>query len=330
MNSNPDRHAGKRVRTLLATFAASLFLISGAASAQDDQVVLRVGDRTETVEGFNTRFEIAIRGLVASMGLPMDDSMRSQLEGLKPEYLDQLSRDLVLLNEAERRGITVSDEEVDLIVGQSIASIPAEELGDVLESAGFRDLEHFGSMVRETEQIQLLIDTLYEEMDISDEELQAWFDVNGAQFASSEQVCAAHILVDDADLAADLLSQLQAGADFAELAVEHSTDPGSGRNGGDLGCFGRGMMVAPFEETAFNAVPGEVAGPVESQFGHHLILVSNRIESGQAELSDFRDQAEIGVANERIADIVDALEATADIEKYPELLVSAAEPDTAE
>ena len=327
MNSVNLTPTGTRYLTrLLAPLAGTLMLLAGSALAQDDAVVLRVDDRSETVAGFNDRFEIAIRNLVASMGLPMDDGMRAQLEGLKPEYLDQLARDLTLLNEAERRGITVSDDEIALIVDRSIAGIPEEELDAVLESAGFNGLDHITFMVRETEQIQLLIDTLYEEMEFSDDDLQAWFDINGEQFAASEQVCAAHILVDDQELAADLLLQLQDGADFAELAVEHSTDPGSGRNGGDLGCFGRGMMVAPFEETAFSAEPGEVAGPVESQFGHHLILVSDRIEAGEADLADFREQAEIGVANERIAEIVDALVEVAEIETFPELLEPASEP----
>lgn len=310
---------------LLAAFT----VMASTASAQDDAVILRVDDRTETVAGFNDRFEIAIRGLVASMGMPMTDDMRAQLEDLKPEYLEQLASDLVLLNEAERRGITVSDAEVAELVDASIAGIPEDQLEGVLAGAGFRDVEHFTVLVRETEQIQRLVDSLFEEMEFTDAELEQWWADNSAQFATGEEVCAAHILVDDLDTATELKAELEAGADFAELAVEHSTDPGSGARGGELGCFGRGMMVAPFEEAAFSATIGEVTGPVESQFGQHLILVTERLDASEPELAEFREQAEIGVGNARIADIISALTDTADIETHPELLEAAAQSEPA-
>lgn len=316
-----------RIRRLTALLLAAFTVLASAASAQDDAVVIRVDDRTETLAGFNDRFEIAIRGLVASMGMPMTDDMRAQLEELKPEYLEQLASDLVLLNEAERRGITVSDEEVAELVDGSIAGIPEDQLDGVLANAGFRDVEHFSAMVRETEQIQRLIDSLFDEMEFSEDELQEWWAANSGEFATGEQVCAAHILVDDVDTANQLVSELEAGADFAELAVEHSTDPGSGARGGDLGCFGRGMMVAPFEEAAFSAEIGEVTGPVESQFGQHLILVTERVDESEPEFEQFRDQAEIALGNARIADIISALTDTADVETFPELLEVAGAAD---
>ncbi len=76
--------------------------------------------------------------------------------------------------------------------------------------------------------------------------------------------------------ALELKRQLAQGADFATLAREHSDDPGSARRGGDLGWFGRGRMVKPFEEAAFSAPIGRVIGPVETRFGYHLIEVTGR------------------------------------------------------
>lgn len=103
--------------------------------------------------------------------------------------------------------------------------------------------------------------------------------------AADESVHARHILIstrpteDPATKAEalakanDLKKQLANGADFAELAKEYSEDTGSGANGGDLGWFGPGRMVEPFEKAAFNARVGQVVGPVETQFGYHLIEV---------------------------------------------------------
>jgi len=85
-----------------------------------------------------------------------------------------------------------------------------------------------------------------------------------------EQVTASHILVSDLNTAVTLKEQINEGADFAELAKLHSNCP-SKANGGNLGPFGRGMMVKPFEEVAFGTPVGQVSGPVQTQFGYHLI-----------------------------------------------------------
>jgi peptidyl-prolyl cis-trans isomerase C len=84
------------------------------------------------------------------------------------------------------------------------------------------------------------------------------------------QVTASHILVPDLNTAVTLKAKLSEGADFANLARLHSTCP-SRANGGNLGPFGRGMMVKPFEDAAFAAPVGSVTDPVQTQFGYHLI-----------------------------------------------------------
>ena len=88
---------------------------------------------------------------------------------------------------------------------------------------------------------------------------------------------ARHILVPTAEQAEDLKKQIEAGADFAELARTHSTCP-SGARGGDLGEFSPGQMVREFNDVCFNEEVGVVHGPVQTQFGHHLIEVTMRSE----------------------------------------------------
>ncbi len=86
---------------------------------------------------------------------------------------------------------------------------------------------------------------------------------------------ARHILVDSAEKAQQLKDEIDAGADFADLAKMHSSCP-SGAQGGDLGQFGRGMMVKEFDEVVFSAPINEVQGPVQTQFGYHLLEVTSR------------------------------------------------------
>lgn len=88
------------------------------------------------------------------------------------------------------------------------------------------------------------------------------------------KIRASHILVKTEEEAKKLLEEINNGADFAKLASEHSMCP-SGRDGGDLRFFGRGMMVKPFEDAAFALKKGEVSEPVETQFGWHLIKLTD-------------------------------------------------------
>jgi len=86
---------------------------------------------------------------------------------------------------------------------------------------------------------------------------------------------ARHILVDSEAQCAELKTQIEAGADFADIAKQHSSCPSS-RNGGDLGEFGPGMMVPEFDKVVFSAEIGTVQGPVKTQFGYHLLEVTSR------------------------------------------------------
>jgi len=86
---------------------------------------------------------------------------------------------------------------------------------------------------------------------------------------------ARHILVPTEAACLDLKSQIEGGADFAELAKQHSKCP-SGQSGGDLGAFGKGQMVPEFDTVVFGEAVGEVHGPVKTQFGFHLVEVTSR------------------------------------------------------
>ena len=90
-----------------------------------------------------------------------------------------------------------------------------------------------------------------------------------------KQARCSHILVKDKYEAIELKKQIENGADFAEIAKKKSKCP-SGKKGGDLGWFGKGVMVKEFEEASFNGKVGDLIGPVQTQFGWHLILVTGQ------------------------------------------------------
>jgi len=220
--------------------------------------------------------------------------------------LDGLIQEVLIEQEANRLGITVAEQDIDQAIEQNfgfsgqptaVASaspdaaipIPSEssatsngsgptaiaspapavatpytrELFERNYQAFIIELGSFGvreSAVRSELQAQLYRERLGETFDAQVPRVQ-------------EQVWARHILVDDEALAADLLEQARSGADWETLALDNSTDESNKAEGGDLGWFARGRMVEPFEEAAFAGQVGEIVGPVQSDFGWHLIEI---------------------------------------------------------
>lgn len=122
----------------------------------------------------------------------------------------------------------------------------------------------------------------------SDEEIEKFYDENKASFGTPEQRCARHILFnpDQQDKAEETKKKLEDGGDFADLAKENSQDPGSAEKGGDLGCLGEGETVPEFEKAMFEADEGEIVGPVETEFGFHIIEVTEKKEEAVPPLDE--------------------------------------------
>jgi len=114
---------------------------------------------------------------------------------------------------------------------------------------------------------------------VTEEAVRADYDRFVADFVPADEIRASHILVPTEDEAKAVKAELDGGADFAAVAKEKSIDPGAA-NGGDLGFFGKGMMVAPFETAAFALTEiGQVSEPVQSQFGWHVIKLEEKRQS---------------------------------------------------
>jgi len=126
-----------------------------------------------------------------------------------------------------------------------------------------------------TEYVVLSGEALGRQDPVTEAELKAAYDARASQYKVEEQRRASHILVKTKEEADKLVADLRKSPGrFADLAKKHSQDPGSAEKGGDLGLFGRGMMVPAFEEAAFRQKEGEIGNPVQSDFGWHVIRVT--------------------------------------------------------
>ena len=124
---------------------------------------------------------------------------------------------------------------------------------------------------------------------VSEAEIQKAYDAKYKDMAPSLEYHASHILVDSEDKAKALLAEIEGGTPFADVAKANSTD-GSAANGGDLGWFGLGAMVKPFEDAVVAATVGKVVGPVQTDFGWHLILVGETRTKAAPPLADVQDE----------------------------------------
>ncbi|ODT51174.1 peptidylprolyl isomerase [Devosia sp. 63-57] len=142
---------------------------------------------------------------------------------------------------------------------------------------------------------------------VTEEAVRAAYDAYVADFKPEDEIRASHILVESEDKAKELKAQLDGGADFATLARENSIDPGAA-NGGDLGFFGPGMMVKPFQDAAFAlANPGDISEPVQSQFGWHIIKLEEKRQSSPLPFEQVASQLQQQVLMQTFTKKVDEL-----------------------
>lgn len=147
---------------------------------------------------------------------------------------------------------------------------------------------------------------------VTEEAVRAAYDARVAGFEPATEYSAAHILVEAEEEAQAIVEELDAGADFAELAAERSIGP-SGPRGGDLGWFGAGMMVAPFQEAVEALEPGEVSAPVQTQFGWHVIRLNETRETAAPPIEQLRPELEQEVQAEAVRALLEGAEAEADV-----------------
>ena len=181
---------------------------------------------------------------------------------------------LIVSNEIERRGLEADAEcraaaegsLADRFAGASAAGDGAVVLDAFAD--GYRDY----LVDRETDFL-LLQGDLIDEPCVADDAVGAYYEENRDAL---EQACASHILVATEEEAVEIVALLGAGGDFAALAAERSVDPGSAAQGGSIGCVTRGSTVPEFEQALFSQPIGEVGGPVQTEFGFHVLRVDRR------------------------------------------------------
>ncbi len=299
-----------------------------AAAAPAQELAARVNDEVVTLAEFREVVDSNIQRYQAQSGEPFPEEQRSILER---RVLDGLVMRAVLESETVRLGVAVSDEQFQGMLQQFKSQFPGEEAYQgALQQQGFT-VEQFEGELRRQMAIEQLIETqVFQNVSVDEAQLRGFYDENPQFFEQPEQVAARHIILttqgitDEAERNAirdriqELRNRIAGGEDFAAVAREHSQD-GSAAQGGDLGMFGRGQMVPEFEEAAFSLEIGQLSEVVETQFGYHILQVTERRPPRTVAYAEVRDDiADFlleDVRNEAAQEYVENLRAQARVEE---------------
>ena len=256
------------------------------------------------------------------------------LTQVRAQMLDDLVTIKLLSQEARRRKIAAPAKDVDDAIGQLRAQFKDEaDFNKWLAESGVTQAD-----VRKRLADELAMDELTKQITgditVNDADLGEFYRAHPEDFTINAAVKARHILLAinpnasaaDKDAvrkrAQNLLAQLKKGADFAALAKANSDDQSNKERGGDLPIFERGMMVKPFEDAAFGAKEGALVGPIETQFGMHIIKVEKVLPQKIVDFSDIKDDPrlrEVILRDKKQAKFdafVTGLKASAKIQKF--------------
>ena len=251
--------------------------------------------------------------------------------GIENEVLENLINRELLHQESLKNKITVSYSDVDKKVKEIKKKFPTEkEYKAMLDRFQMSEADIQKQVEQEIEIQKLLEKKFKKDILVSKKETNAFYDDNPNFFKVPSQVRARHILikVEKGAKKADKLmakkkiekieKKVKKGGDFEKLANKYSEGP-SASKGGDLGFFGRGQMVKPFEEAAFSMKPQEVSDVVETPFGYHLIKVEGKKAESKMAYKDVKDQIQGFLKNNKfqkvIREYINTLRKSADIKR---------------
>lgn len=284
---------------IIVSLLLVMVFIHGNVSAKDDDVVAKIGDRKITISEFNKMLGY------------LDSEKQKVIEKnpqLKENILQQYIQGIVISKLAKKKGFDKNPElkeQLELLKDNIIA-------------------------------IEYLKKEVTNKVEVSEEDVKAYYESHKDEFKTPEMVRSRHILIKTDPSASDndkkkakekaeeILKKIKAGEDFAKLASDVSDDTGSKPKGGELGFFPKGRMVKSFEDAAFSLKPGEVSGIVETQFGYHIIKVEEKKEPGMEPFDTAKEKIKQKLLQERtktkVTEFIEKAMKEANIEVHTEIL----------
>lgn len=332
------------MKKLMATAMAAVIGLSMTAcssATKNDKTVATVNGKAITLSNYETTLGLYKQSVQAMYGDKIWDTEVQKGIKYKDQFkqmiLDQMINTEVVYQQATKDKLLPSTEQVNKKLDELKKNIDKDEkYKKEMEKIGVND-----EFLKNQQEMDLALQNYKENFDketkISDQDLQKYYDEHKKEYYKDE-VKASHILISTQDKngkplseekkkeakekAEKLLKQAKSGEEFSKLAKENSDDPGSAANGGDLGFFTKGQMVPEFEKAAFALKPGQISEIVETDFGYHIIKVTDKVDE-QIPFKDVKESIKTTLLNEKFTTQIQKLIKDSKIEKNEELVKKA-------
>jgi len=298
-----------------------------AAVVEDNGIAATVNGTDITDADVDVKINAYMQRAAAQIPPNMIDQYRKQI---RPQVVESMIVEKLLEEQVKKAGINITESDVDNKLNEVIAAQPGgmtlESFKTMLAAQG-QSFDVVKEQIKKTLGYEKLLGTV----EVNNADAKAFYDENKEDFNTPEQVQASHILIKVSPTATPeektaakakidgLLKQVKAGGDFAALAKENSDCPSKAK-GGDLGFFDRNSMVKEFADAAFSMKAGQVSDVVETQFGYHIIKVTDRKEAGMTPFdkakTDIVKQLQDKKKSEIFKQLIDKIKAEAKI-VYP-------------
>lgn len=282
----------------LSILAVLLLVLAAGCGSLPKSAVAEVNGKVITKEDLDRAVE-DLKAQYQNQGFPEPDS--AEYKALQKQVAERLVNEEMLWFEADKMGITVSDEEVN----QQMDTYKQQAGGEEQFNAQLEQQNYTVDRIKDQIRKSLLFQKLFPEVtkdaaQVTDEQAQKYFNENQALFQQPETRTVRHILVADEAAANAVEARLKAGEDFATIAKEVSTDPGSKDKGGELGSvpIANSGFVPEFETAMNKLALNEISAPVKSSFGFHIIQVTAITPAGQQTFDEIKEDLKQGLATE--------------------------------
>ena len=332
-----------RGKKLLTTLAVSAVLFAGCG-LKSGEAIIKVNDQNITQGQFDAEFDKqAGNGIAKALGIDVKDDKNSFLYMLiKDRVVNELIVKALLNQEMQKRGIEVTNKDVDDAVKEIIDKVGSKEQLDALLKQNGISNSQFKKDLKEEVKMKKLAKELGSS-NVSDAEAKKFYNDNISKFKHPDKVSASHILIsvnpqeieevvksdpnnkniDETAVKAKVAAEVQAKeakanqilaeakknpTQFAKLAKENSEDTATANKGGDLGFFAAKEMVPEFSKAAFSMKPNTISDkPVKTQFGYHIIMVTDRSAAGQDPFEKVKPSIKAYLENQKQIELIDKL-----------------------
>jgi foldase protein PrsA len=283
---------------LLGLFASAVLVGACGGTSVPTGAIAVVGDQTVTQQQFDDIWAQAKAQYAATQGAPeFPKEGSAEYDQLKSSIVTYLVQNALIAQEAAKMKVSVTEKELADRITQITKQVGGQKKLDKLLKQQGVTMDQLKTQLKDQMLQEKVKAKVGESVKVTDAQIKAYFNDpnNASQFNVPDQVTARHILVKtkaEAEKVKALLEADNTDANWKAVAKQYSTDPGSKGNGGDLGTFDKSRMVAPFANAAFKLPVDTVSDPVKTQYGWHVIEVTEKLPGKQQTIEEAKSTIE--------------------------------------